>query len=121
MISELLSFLSPCCQSDTPDQLHCSASGIWSNKVTIPRPSEKEIAQLHRSKKMTVVTDTYKRQNIRYVMFHVIQKYLSYEYLQCLMHSFAVNVKDVNLDDGPCHFTGCKAVRKKYVFFYFYV
>lgn len=62
MISELLSFLSPCCQSDTPDQLHCSASGIWSNKVTTPRPSEKEIAQLHWSKKMTVVTEVYKRQ-----------------------------------------------------------
>lgn len=61
MISELLSFLSPCCQSDTPDQLYCSASGIWSNKVTTPRPSEKEIAQLHRSKKTTVVTDIYKR------------------------------------------------------------
>lgn len=41
MISELLSFLSPCCQSDTPDQLNCSASGIWSNKVTTQKQKKK--------------------------------------------------------------------------------
>lgn len=91
MILELLSFLSPCCQSDIPNQLHHSASGIWSNKVTTPRPSEKEIAQLHWSKKMTVVTEVYKRQgndilhNVRSVMLYVIQTYECLLWcLQCL-------------------------------------